>query len=307
MLANGRVSSFYDRVAERELIDLSPADGGGAGVGSGAGGGAGGNNLVVYDDVPFFWDAWDVEIHHLQKRHEVAPASSVRIREAGPLRACVEVRYEQLVAAPPPTPATTTATATAATSSSPATAAAAATAASPNTSMTQLIYLCADSMLLEFSCSARWEGVAHKFLKVEFPLAVRGLNGAAQFGVQYGHVGRPTHANRPEDLARFESAAQQRWVDLSEAGYGCALLSDSKYGFAAHGSTLRLSLLRAPKKPDDLVDMGTHEFRFAVLPHPGGIREGRVVQHAAAFVQPIRVVTTSMPVPAAATTAPQGE
>jgi alpha-mannosidase len=285
ILSDGRVSSFWDRVADREVIDLATEEGGNTGRGA--------NHLVVYDDVPFFWDSWDTEIHHLQKRREVPPASSIRIIEAGPLRVCVEVKSEQLVTTPP--------------SSTPAITTAATSSSSPNTSMTQLIYLCANSMLLEFSCTTHWEGVAHKFLKVEFPLVVRPSGGMGTFGVQYGHVSRPTHANRSEDLARFESAAQQRWVDLSESGYGAAVIADSKYGFAAHGSTIRLSLLRSPKKPDDQVDMGVHEFRYALLPHQGGVRKGRVVQQAAAFVQPIRVVTTSVPAAVAPTAASQGE
>ncbi len=35
-----------------------------------------------------------------------------------------------------------------------------------------------------------------------------------------------------------------RWADLSEPGYGVALLNDSKYGHATHGNVMRLTLLR---------------------------------------------------------------
>ena len=46
--------------------------------------------------------------------------------------------------------------------------------------------------------------------------------------------------------ARFEVCGH-KWADLSEHGFGLALLNDSKYGYATHLNVMRLSLLRAPK------------------------------------------------------------
>ena len=99
---------------------------------------------------------------------------------------------------------------------------------------------------------------------------------AARFEIQFGHLARPTHANTPFEQARFEVCAQ-RWADLSEAGYGVALLNDCKYGYdtaslpgtprTPGGHTLRLSLLRAPTAPDPLCDRGRHRFTYALLPH----------------------------------------
>lgn len=43
---------------------------------------------------------------------------------------------------------------------------------------------------------------------------------------------------------------------MSESNYGIALINDCKYGYATHGKTQRLSLLRAPKGPDEHADMG---------------------------------------------------
>lgn len=53
--------------------------------------------------------------------------------------------------------------------------------------------------------------------------------------------------------------AAQRFADLSEPGYGVALLNDCKYGYSCRGSTLCMSLLRAPKAPDAHCDMGEHK------------------------------------------------
>ena len=76
-----------------------------------------------------------------------------------------------------------------------------------------------------------------------FPVDVRSLR--ATYEIQFGHVERPTHANTSWDVARFEVCAH-RWADLSEPGYGVALLNDSKYGYDIAGNVIRLSLLRSP-------------------------------------------------------------
>lgn len=51
-----------------------------------------------------------------------------------------------------------------------------------------------------------------------------------------------------------------------------AVLNDSKYGWMARGHKLTLSLLRAPKAPDDTADMKDHLFKYALMPHTGNPR-----------------------------------
>jgi alpha-mannosidase len=121
---------------------------------------------------------------------------------------------------------------------------------------------------------------------VAFPAAVHAAN--ATYEIQHGHVQRPTHANTSWDEARFEVWAH-RWADLSEPGYGVALLNDCKYGYDVRGHTLRLSLLRGPGYPDPDADRGVHRFSYALLPHTGDVRAGRVVEEAEAFNLPIAV------------------
>lgn len=128
----------------------------------------------------------------------------------------------------------------------------------------------------------------HKFLKVEFPWNVR--SAVATYEIPFGFIQRPTHFNTSWDMARFEVCAQ-RWADLSEYGFGVALLNDCKYGYSTHGNVMALSLLRSAKAPDPTADMGTQRFRYAVLPHGGGgFQDGNVVQHALQFNTPLRVV-----------------
>ena len=155
--------------------------------------------------------------------------------------------------------------------------------------MVQRISLCAESPRLDFEVEVDWRE-KEQFLKVEFPLALR--SDYATYEIQFGHVRRPTHFDTSWDFARFEVSAH-RWADLSEPGYGVALLNDSKYGYACHGNILRLSLLRAPKSPDAFADMGQHRFRYALFPHADGPQLGSVIAEAAAFNQPLRIFPAS--------------
>ena len=43
---------------------------------------------------------------------------------------------------------------------------------------------------------------------------------------------------------------------------------------------MRISLLRAPKMPDPVADMGRHRFRYAIYPHEGRWQDGGVVAEA---------------------------
>ena len=123
-----------------------------------------------------------------------------------------------------------------------------------------------------------------------FPVDVRSLR--ATYEIQYGHVERPTHANTSWDVARFEVCAH-KWVDLSEPGYGVALLNDSKYGHDIAGNVIRLSLLRAPTWPDPLADRGHHRFRYRLLPHADDLREAGVVDAGYDLNVPIQMVATA--------------
>ena len=237
--SHGNLLSFFDKRHDRESIVP----------------GANGNQFVLYDDLPETYDAWDVDIYHLEKRRDVGELRTLRIVESHPLRATVEI----------------------------------ALSISPKASLVQRISLSAESPRLDFETAVDWQE-KNRFLKVEFPLALRSDH--ATYEIQFGHVRRPTHFNTSWDIARFEVPAH-RWADLSEPNYGVALLNDSKYGYACHGNVLRLSLLRSPKSPDPLADMGEHRFRYALFPHAGGPQNGGVIPEAAAFNQPIQLLATA--------------
>src|SRR6185437_12344710 len=137
---------------------------------------------------------------------------------------------------------------------------------------------------LEFHVEVDWQE-SHTLLEVCFPLSVRAPR--ATYEMPFGYAERPTHASTSRDAAQYEVPAQ-RFADLSEHGFGVALLNDSKHGYSCRGNELRLSLLRSPKSPDPEADMGSHAFAYAVMPHAGDWREAGVVAQAARFNAPLR-------------------
>ena len=51
-----------------------------------------GNQFVLFDDIPLFWDAWDVMEYHLETRKPINKSvQSALIEETGPLRAILKV------------------------------------------------------------------------------------------------------------------------------------------------------------------------------------------------------------------------
>ena len=146
---------------------------------------------------------------------------------------------------------------------------------------------------VDVECEVDWHE-DRTLLKVAFPVAIHSLR--ATYETQYGAVERPTHRNTSWDAARFEVPAQ-RWADLSEAGYGVALLNDSKHGYDIAGNVMRLTLLRSTMSPDPLADRGEHRFTYSLFPHPGSWQQGGVVEAAEDLNRPLRIVADGRPDP----------
>lgn len=111
-------------------------------------------------------------------------------------------------------------------------------------------------------------------LKAALPVDVHATDAA--YETQFGHLRRQTHTNTSWDAARFEVCAH-RFVHVAEPGFGVAVVNSATYGHevtrheAPHGgtfSTIRLSLLRAPRFPDPETDQGRHERRYALVAAP---------------------------------------
>ncbi|HUT58137.1 MAG TPA: glycoside hydrolase family 38 C-terminal domain-containing protein, partial [Phycisphaerae bacterium] len=71
----GRLVSLLDKHAGRDVLrDSRPA-----------------NQFVLYEDRPHREDAWNVEIHYLEKRHPVDAPADITVAENGPLRASLRI------------------------------------------------------------------------------------------------------------------------------------------------------------------------------------------------------------------------
>ncbi|XP_037601450.1 alpha-mannosidase 2C1 isoform X4 [Cebus imitator] len=223
--------------------------------------GAVGNQFVLFDDVPLYWDAWDVMDYHLETRNPVlGQPGTLAVGTEGGLRGSAWFLLQ----------------------------------ISPNSRLSQEVVLDVGCPYVRFHTEVHWHE-AHKFLKVEFPARVR--SSQATYEIQFGHLQRPTHYNTSWDWARFEVWAH-RWMDLSEHGFGLALLNDCKYGASVRGSILSLSLLRAPKAPDATADMGRHEFTYALMPHKGSFQDAGVIQAAYSLTFPLLALPAPGPAPA---------
>jgi alpha-mannosidase len=238
-VTNGAITSLFDRKVGREVIPK----------------GQKAAQLVIYDDKPLYWQAWDVEVYHLKSRRELSP-SKVSICESSVHRVSLLIHTQISESSWIKT-----------TMSLPAAIDDAPTA-------------------IEIDAEIEWHETM-RFLKVEFPVDI--VNTEASYETQFGIVRRPTHYNTTWDMAKFEVCVH-KWADLSEATYGVSILNSNKYGFATQGNVMRLSLLRAPKAPDAHADMGKHSTRYAIFPHAGPLSEA-TVRKAFEFNNPLRITS----------------
>ena len=149
--------------------------------------------------------------------------------------------------------------------------------------ITQTVWIYAGSPRIDIENDIDWQQ-RHQIMKLAFPFDVH--SSSATFEIQYGHTQRPTHKNTSWDAAKFEVCAH-KWVDISEFGYGVAILNDSKYGFSAEENTITVSCLRGPTDPNENADYGKHKFTISLLPHVGNIKCGKVIEEAYALNQPV--------------------
>lgn len=142
---NGVIISLYDLEADREVV----AKGGKAG------------QLVVFDDKPLYWQAWDVEVFHLESRKELPPGQTV-ITEDDMHRVSVAtvtwVSDESWV----------------------------------KTTISLSAAIDEEPSYVELASEVEWQETM-KFLKVEFPVDI--VNTEASYETQYGLIRRPTHYN----------------------------------------------------------------------------------------------------------------
>ncbi|MFC9282638.1 alpha-mannosidase [Streptomyces collinus] len=208
--------------------------------------GAAANLLQLHADFPNMWDAWDVDEFYRNTVTDLTDADAVTAGEDGS-----SVRVVRSFGA---------------------------------SRVTQVLSLAPGERRLVLDTEADWHET-EKFLKLAFPLDLHAERYASE--TQFGHFHRPTHTNTSWEAAKFE-ACNHRFVHLEEPGWGVAVVNDSTYGHdvtrtvrtggdRGTTTTVRVSLLRAPRFPDPETDQGVHRFRHALVPGAGiadAVREG---------------------------------
>ncbi|MCX2949563.1 alpha-mannosidase [Lentzea sp. NEAU-D7] len=183
----------------------------------------------LHRDNPNQWDAWDIDPFYRNWKADLAPSERVDASDGVVVRATFG-----------------------------------------DSVLTQTIRLREGAKQVDFETEVDWQE-REKLLKIAFPLDLRAEVSTAE--TQFGHLHRPVHANTSWEAAKFEICAH-RYLHVGEPGYGVAVVNDSTYGHevtrttrddGGTTTTVRLSLLRAPRFPDPETDQGEHRFRYALV------------------------------------------
>jgi alpha-mannosidase len=169
------------------------------------------NTFILAEDTPIFWDAWDIDVDYRCKEGRGTKLISREVVSTGPV--FIKIRFQYSLGA--------------------------------KSHITQDLVCYAHSPRIDFRTILDWKE-RRSLLKTSFPLAIESNQVAGD--VQFGHLIRPTHENRPEDRARFEICAH-KWMASSDGKQTGAVLNDCKYGWDVQGSTIRLTLLKAAENP----------------------------------------------------------
>ncbi len=191
------------------------------------------NLFQLHQDFPNMWDAWDIDRYYRNRVEDLTEASSITASEEDGVATLVVTR------------------------------------AFSQSTITQTISLAPGSRTLMLRTEIDWHET-EKLLKLAFPLDVFARETLAE--TQFGFQRRATHVNTSWEAAKFETS-MHRFVLAEEDGFGVALVNDSLYGFDtsrdADGdhvtTTVRLSLLRAPRFPDPDTDHGRHEIEIGLV------------------------------------------
>jgi alpha-mannosidase len=198
-----------------------------------AGGSA--NLLQIHPDAPNMWDAWDIDSFYRNTVTDLTEVDQLDVEESsGAAEVVVRRSFGR-------------------------------------STVLQRIRLESGSAQVGCWAEIDWQE-SEKVLKAAFDIDVH--TDHAAYETQFGHVVRPTHQNTSWDVARFEVCAH-RFVHLAEPGFGVAVTNDAIYGHdvtrhaktgGGSHSTVRLTLLRAPRFPDPATDQGRHLLHYALVP-----------------------------------------
>ena len=236
----GRIISLIDKRQDREMVATGGAF----------------NALITAEDVPVFWDAWDIDADWTKHIRQETWVVSMEVVADGPV--CFRLRSSYEIG-------------------------------DAGSRLVQDLVCYADDPRIDFETKIYWQE-KWRLLKVEFDTAIDSPQVRCE--VQYGHIRRNTHRNLMQDRAMFEICAH-KWIALEEEGCGIALMNDCKYGHDVEGGRMRLSLLRSPVAPDPEADRGVHYFTYSLLPFAGSFGDSGVIRSAYELNSPATVLADS--------------
>lgn len=185
------------------------------------------NLFQLHQDFPNMWDAWDIDRYYLGRVDDLTAVSSISASvEEGVATVVVERAFSE-------------------------------------STLTQTITLAPGSRTVVLRNDIDWHET-EKLLKLAFPLDLFARETLAE--TQFGFQRRVTHVNTSWEAAKFETSMHRFVLAQEDDGFGVALVNDSIYGYDTSRdvvgddvtTTLRLSLLRAPRFPDPDTDHGRH-------------------------------------------------
>ncbi|WP_144875021.1 glycoside hydrolase family 38 C-terminal domain-containing protein [Microbacterium sp. 1.5R] len=191
------------------------------------------NLFQLHQDFPNMWDAWDIDRYYRNSVTDLTGVASISASVVDGAAVVTVVRpFSQ-------------------------------------SSITQTIVLRPGSRTALLQNDVDWHET-EKLLKLAFPLDVQASHTEAE--TQFGYQARVTHTNTSWEAAKFE-ASMHRFVLVREQDFGVALVNDSIYGYDTSRdvaddtitTTVRLSLLRAPRFPDPDTDHGHHRIEVGFV------------------------------------------
>ncbi len=215
-----------------------------------------GNRLVAFEDIPKEYDAWNIDKFYVEKSWDVNDVISAEIIEDEKVFKCLKVVKRF-----------------------------------NNSVITQRINFFNNLRRIDFKTEIDWNE-SQVLLKTYFPFDV--VANKATYEIQYGSVERATHENTSWDAAKYEVCAH-KWADISENGYGIALMNDCKYGYSGNETTMSLTLIKSGIFPNPNADREHHEFTYSILPHKGDFRTGDVIKESYFLNYPVYIMAAKKP------------
>ncbi|MBT2483791.1 MULTISPECIES: glycoside hydrolase family 38 C-terminal domain-containing protein [unclassified Microbacterium] len=191
------------------------------------------NLFQLHQDFPNMWDAWDIDKYYRNSVEDLTEVSSIEASVVDGVATVVVTRVFS------------------------------------ESTIQQTILLTPGGRTVLLRNDIDWHET-EKLLKLAFPLDIQASHTEAE--TQFGYQARVTHTNTSWEAAKFETS-MHRFVLVREADFGVALVNDSIYGYdttrdvegEAVTTTVRLSLLRAPRFPDPDTDHGHHEIEVGFV------------------------------------------